>query len=57
MERERQEEAKRLQEIADKQLDELRREVSDLKANELRLKSDLKLTQVEAKMKLSQAKR
>lgn len=57
MERERQEEAKRLQEIADKQLDKLRSEVSDLKANELRLKSDLKLTQEEAKMKLSQAKR
>ena len=49
MEREKQEEAKSLQEMADQQRDGLKRQIQELKASEERLKMELKLAKEEAK--------
>ena len=49
VEREREDEAKRLQELLDRQSEKHRREVKELKCNEERLKMDLKLAHDEAK--------
>ena len=49
MEREKEEEAKRLQELADRQWEKLEKDIHKLKCSEERLKTELKLTQDEAK--------
>lgn len=57
VEREKEEEVKRVQDLADAQREKLEREIEDRKYNEERLKDELKIAQDEAKWRRNQDSR